>query len=406
MDLEEFFDIARGKISTAPNDQKEKVTYELRTNFSGLPEPQLERLMAYCDYYSGNTHGALARLSECYNEDKYFGNLIDFGVFSLANGSISYHDLDTLISTLGLLSRTLRENNFNKFALRADFVASSLLFRSRTNIKQATVLKDKWYDHAGALSYSDQDLENFFDDPFSIPEHKRFLGYLWSFSAELDLTRRLNRIFTVHLLTDREPEQPKPEIFGGLDPDIVAPYHLNPSFVRINDFFAEMLFENCPIGRALDLGCGTGLLGERQRDCTKNLVGLDINSAVLEVARRKNIYDELVEEPMIDYLVRSEPAFDAITGCMAFDWHPDLMRVISLSWQRLNLGGKMMFAFSPVDEGPIRVSRGKMGGLNYFCYNPKSVAEHATAVGFELEHVFEGHYQWSSGVYMRLKKLK
>lgn len=44
----------------------------------------------------------------------------------------------------------------------------------------------------------------------------------------------------------------------------------------------------------LDLGCGTGLSGEKLRNLAKKLIGLDLAEQMLVKARAKNIYDELI----------------------------------------------------------------------------------------------------------------
>jgi predicted TPR repeat methyltransferase len=46
-------------------------------------------------------------------------------------------------------------------------------------------------------------------------------------------------------------------------------------------------------GRALDLGCGTGLAGAAVRRCCDWLVGVDASSGMVAQARNKQIYDEL-----------------------------------------------------------------------------------------------------------------
>jgi predicted TPR repeat methyltransferase len=46
-------------------------------------------------------------------------------------------------------------------------------------------------------------------------------------------------------------------------------------------------------GRALDLGCGTGLAGAAVRPCCDWLVGVDASSGMVAQARHKQIYDEL-----------------------------------------------------------------------------------------------------------------
>lgn len=49
-----------------------------------------------------------------------------------------------------------------------------------------------------------------------------------------------------------------------------------------------------PIGTLVDLGCGTGLMGPLVRDRCQRLVGLDLSPRMIEQARAKGIYDELI----------------------------------------------------------------------------------------------------------------
>lgn len=46
-------------------------------------------------------------------------------------------------------------------------------------------------------------------------------------------------------------------------------------------------------GLAVDLGCGTGLMGERLRPIADRLVGYDISAAMLKKAEAKSVYDRL-----------------------------------------------------------------------------------------------------------------
>ena len=64
------------------------------------------------------------------------------------------------------------------------------------------------------------------------------------------------------------------------------------------------------VGRALgnvkasvvDLGCGTGLVGEVIKGPGVTLTGVDISAKMLEAARAKNIYDRLVQSDVVEFL--------------------------------------------------------------------------------------------------------
>ncbi|WP_158219711.1 tetratricopeptide repeat protein [Ideonella sp. A 288] len=66
--------------------------------------------------------------------------------------------------------------------------------------------------------------------------------------------------------------------------------------------------------RALDLGCGTGLAAAALRPLCARLVGVDVSPAMLAVAQRKALYDDLVERDVLAHLQQSAETFDLIVA--------------------------------------------------------------------------------------------
>jgi predicted TPR repeat methyltransferase len=54
-------------------------------------------------------------------------------------------------------------------------------------------------------------------------------------------------------------------------------------------------------GLAVDLGCGTGLMGEKLRPIVDRLVGYDISASMLKKARARGIYDLLIKADLQDF---------------------------------------------------------------------------------------------------------
>lgn len=52
----------------------------------------------------------------------------------------------------------------------------------------------------------------------------------------------------------------------------------------------------------VDLGCGTGLVGQRLSTRFQHLVGVDLSTRMLDQAEKKNVYHELIEGDAIAYL--------------------------------------------------------------------------------------------------------
>ncbi|MBZ9678115.1 class I SAM-dependent DNA methyltransferase [Mesorhizobium sp. ES1-1] len=62
----------------------------------------------------------------------------------------------------------------------------------------------------------------------------------------------------------------------------------------------------------LDLGCGTGLMGQRLRPIADRLEGYDISAGMLRRARAKGIYDEVAKADLRDF-ARAGPKADLVT---------------------------------------------------------------------------------------------
>lgn len=68
---------------------------------------------------------------------------------------------------------------------------------------------------------------------------------------------------------------------------------------------------------ALDLGCGTGLMGERLRPMCEQLEGVDISSEMLRKARQKGLYDRL-EKANLQNFSHAGPKADLVTVADVF----------------------------------------------------------------------------------------
>jgi len=96
--------------------------------------------------------------------------------------------------------------------------------------------------------------------------------------------------------------------------------------------------------RALDLGCGTGLMGEVLRGRTDELVGVDLSPAMLAAAERKRIYDRLAVDDLVSFLATDERPFDLIVAADVFAYLDDLAPVLHLAAGRLAASGAIAFS--------------------------------------------------------------
>jgi predicted TPR repeat methyltransferase len=96
--------------------------------------------------------------------------------------------------------------------------------------------------------------------------------------------------------------------------------------------------------RALDLGCGTGLMGEVMRGRTEELVGVDLSPAMLAAAEQRRIYDRLAIDDLVSFLATEERQFDLIVAADVFVYLDDLAPVLHLAARRLGASGAIAFS--------------------------------------------------------------
>jgi len=114
--------------------------------------------------------------------------------------------------------------------------------------------------------------------------------------------------------------------------------------------------QNRPLrfARTLDLGCGTGLAGAAFRDCCETISGVDLSAKMLDVARRKGIYDRLVADDMRAFLeCENEAACNIIVAADAFVYLADLAPICNAAARVLAPGGLLAFTVETHDGGGV-----------------------------------------------------
>jgi predicted TPR repeat methyltransferase len=91
--------------------------------------------------------------------------------------------------------------------------------------------------------------------------------------------------------------------------------------------------------RVLDLGCGTGLSGVPLKPFAARLIGVDLAPRMIEKARARRIYDELVTAEILDYLAMSGEPFDLIVAADLVIYFGDLVPLLQQALRALRPGG-------------------------------------------------------------------
>jgi predicted TPR repeat methyltransferase len=144
--------------------------------------------------------------------------------------------------------------------------------------------------------------------------------------------------------------------------------------------------------RAVDLGCGTGLMGERLRHIVSFLEGIDISAGMLARARAKGVYDRL-EQGDLQMLVPGTDRVDLVTAADVLIYLGRLERVFGTVAAMLAPGG--LFAFSVESHaGPedliLRDSR-------RYAHSRRYVAEQLDAGGFDVVSMEQAHLRSDRG---------
>jgi predicted TPR repeat methyltransferase len=100
----------------------------------------------------------------------------------------------------------------------------------------------------------------------------------------------------------------------------------------------------------LDLGCGTGLMGNLLRPRSRTLTGVDLSANMLEKARQRQIYDHLFCSDLIQFLHTQDQLFDLAVATDVFVYVGDLSPVFPAVRRSLNEGGLFCFSVEATDE--------------------------------------------------------
>ena len=102
--------------------------------------------------------------------------------------------------------------------------------------------------------------------------------------------------------------------------------------------------------QVLDVGCGTGLCGPLLVPYAAKLVGVDLSSGMLEKARARGVYDELVKSELTYYLSSCASAFDIIVSADTLIYLGVLEAAFGGAFGALRPGGILAFTLEAAEE--------------------------------------------------------
>ncbi|MDE2051226.1 MAG: tetratricopeptide repeat protein [Gammaproteobacteria bacterium] len=100
----------------------------------------------------------------------------------------------------------------------------------------------------------------------------------------------------------------------------------------------------------LDAGCGTGLCGPLVREVARRLAGVDLSAAMVEKARARGCYDELLVEELCAFMSSRPAAFDVVLSADTLVYFGALEEPLRAARRCLREDGLLIFTVERLNE--------------------------------------------------------
>ena len=149
----------------------------------------------------------------------------------------------------------------------------------------------------------------------------------------------------------------------------------------------------------LDIGCGSGLVGERVRSRARVLHGIDISKSMIDRAKEKQVYDELHVTDLMEFLATRRSTYDAITAAAVLVHFGELIGVLKAVSGALRPNGLFVFTVFADDEASNGFSVGTLELASGGCYmhTESYLFEAAANTGFTIARLDREIHEYSRG---------
>jgi predicted TPR repeat methyltransferase len=138
---------------------------------------------------------------------------------------------------------------------------------------------------------------------------------------------------------------------------------------------------NIQLGSVLDLGCGTGLIGDEIKKYCSNLEGVDLSKSMLEKARAKNIYDKLQHKDIVEYLSIENLDFNYFISSDVFIYVGELSEIFKLIKSRNKSKGKFIFSTEHINRDGFFLEQ-----TGRYSHSKKYIESLCKKFGYNLSH--------------------
>ncbi len=149
----------------------------------------------------------------------------------------------------------------------------------------------------------------------------------------------------------------------------------------VGDYLATLGLPEASL-RILDLGCGTGMVGEVMRPYACELVGVDLSQAMLDRSAAKQVYRQLHKSDITEFLLTTRDQYDLIVCMDTFVYLGRLDEVLALIFQHLKAGGTLLFSTETLIETAGAGYRLNVSGR--YSHHPDYLATLLSQAGFSV----------------------
>ena len=143
--------------------------------------------------------------------------------------------------------------------------------------------------------------------------------------------------------------------------------------------FRKLSFHQAP-EKLLDLGCGTGLVGQVFSSLVPQMVGVDLSQQMLYRAVTKGLYQDLYHCEALAFLKESEDDYDVIIAADMIIYVKELIEFFELVFERLKPDGVFLFSSESSESRDFEIM--KSGRI---AHSPSYIISELRAAGFSLE---------------------
>ena len=149
---------------------------------------------------------------------------------------------------------------------------------------------------------------------------------------------------------------------------------------QLFDFYRS-LTENKAIDHLLDLGCGTGLVGEKFQSTCATMTGVDLSEKMVVSARLKNIYDALYVSDIVSFLEKNQYLpYDLIISGDVFPYLGDLTPVFIAALRCAGPGTYFIFS---VEHDGTENERPQLQKSGRFTHSRRYIGTVAVSTGWK-----------------------